>query len=234
MNRGDIIRHEGTVDAAYNDMTIDVLVPGINDSVPLTGIEKEWIDPMRWKPRAGDLVVLWQRMAPLHPDRAVTWIGWASDDDDTRLVPPWLDGGKLPLISEDSSVAIVLEDENDDGLNSDGPIVRLGGPAANEPVVIGTVYKAWMEGVLDEVISHVDTAWAALQGLQAFALTSSTATTATQIAAAALTLTNAIAGLSMSSAALTTKKGEIEDHLSDFIFAEKAPDMTPEPSDAEE
>lgn len=225
MNAGDVKRHEGTVVEAGNDLTLSVYVPGVSDT-PLEDVSPECVTAVRWRPREGDQVVIYQRMGALRPELAFTWVGWAPDYDDDHLVPDYLDAGKVHLLSEDGLVGIALEDEADEfalpsGSLTDGAHVRLGRHDATEPVVLGAVYKDKLELILDRMIQAADALASTASTLATAVWPVSAVPTASPSLDDAATFAAAQSDASAVSAALTTLKGEIDETLSDFVFSAK-------------
>ena len=161
MNDRDIRRHEGVVVEAGHDMTIAVQVDTVNDE-PLPDVRPEAIGPVRWRPKEGDRVVVYERVGPLRPAVAFTYVGLAPDIEDDELVPGYLEPGRVHIIGEDGVTVVSLEDDADavelpDGADSATSIVRIGREDATEPLVLGGVWRAKMRLILDEM---VDTAQA--------------------------------------------------------------------------
>lgn len=152
MNRGDIITHVGQVTEAYTDMSISVLVPAIAES-PIDQVRPEFASPLKWVPREGDDVLLFQRLGSLRPDMALTWVGWAYDDGSTHIVPPWMEAGVTALTGVDNRVGVFIDDdEHPTGSTSDpAGALRLGRYDGDEPVVLGDLYKAGQEEFLNQL-----------------------------------------------------------------------------------
>lgn len=162
MNFTDVRRHIGIVDASFHDLSISVVVPALNHETALPDVLPEFTTPLRWRPREGDSVVIYERLPALRPELALTWGGWASDPEDVHLVPPWLAPGCVHLLSEDGHVLVALEDDEPELLDAAGnptprtAAIRIGRRDAAEPLLIGTVYRGWMEATVDLVRDLVD------------------------------------------------------------------------------
>lgn len=222
MNAGDIITHRNclVVDSG-NDLTIDVECPGHDDT--LEGVRPEYISPLRWRPKPGDRVTLYERIPSTRPDVGVTWVGWTHGDG-TALIPPWLDPGKVHVISEEGEVVVALEDRPDpEAAQGPGnlPAARFGRYDADSPMVCGTEHKALLEGILDTVKGFADAMQAMATALAAH--THEVAGAVTVAPADAASYTNAATLAGNASSALATKKGQISDTLSDYAFTSKEP-----------
>ena len=224
MNAGDVLVHRGCkVLASFNDMSIEVECPG--HDAPLEDVLPEFVSPLRWRPKPGDRVTLYERIPSTRPDAGVTWAGWTCETGNTSLVPTWLDPGKVHVISEEGEVCIALEDRPDpDAAQGAGnlPAVRVGGRAADSPLVCGTEFEAWAGAVLDAIKSLSD----AVKG-QATALKAHThpvSGTATGVPADIVSYQTTESVADSTSSTISTKKGDIPDILSDFVFTQKGPD----------
>ncbi len=113
MKSGEAKLHTGIVVDAFNDLSIKVTVRTYADTV-IDDVGPEAVGAVRYRPRVGDKVRILERVAPLRPEKALTWLGWAWDPEDTRLIPPWLEADEVALLSQDGVVGIVLEDIPED------------------------------------------------------------------------------------------------------------------------
>ena len=161
-------RYIGTVEEAYSDLTLKVACDQLGGEM-LDDVHPEAVGPVRWRPRPGDKVVLYKRGNTLRPDTEVTWVGWLSAPEDEHLVPTFIDAGEVHITSEDGDVTIALEDvpegqkaiddrtKNDDDLPKDKhAALRLGRHDASESLVLGQVYKSWMEDHITEHKTMID------------------------------------------------------------------------------
>lgn len=256
LNSGDIRRHVGTVTGSAEDLTISVTVAALFEG-EADDVRPEFVGPLRWRPREGDRVVIYQRMGALRPEVGLTWVGWAHDSGDQHLTPPWLDAGLVHLLGESGRIQICLDDENaPDGL-PDTPIgmLMLGYRNADEPLTLGNLYKAHLEGTLDltaEIIDEIAVVLAAGNILNAafVAWVTAVGTAVPAVATAAVTM---IVALNFNTGILTTarnnlrqlptsvkarlvgptvppgtdQKSTIPKHLSDYVFTSKNPDPDP-------
>lgn len=248
MNFGDIIRHEGTVTEAGDDLSISVMVPSISDT-PLDDVGPEFVFPLRWRPREGDLVVIHQRAGALRPEQQFTWAGWSwNADDRIHLLPPWLDAGKLHLISEDGRIVIALEDEADPidiaasgaGVLVPGeqPFLRLGRRDATEQLVCGLLWRTKLEDVIAELITTADklekaaaTLETAVWDVPAGLLVAPSGggpvtgtTTASPTSADSTAFKDVKDSAATVSTSLTSLRDSLHEVLSDYVFTSKVPE----------
>lgn len=239
MNKGDIITHTGIVTESYADMSISVHVPAIAER-PIDQVRPEFVSPLRWRPREDDEVTIYQRLGALRPDLALTWVGWAYDDGSTHLVPPWLDAGQVVLMGPDGRTVIMLDDDEHPAGNPDDPagLVRVGRRDADEPVVLGNVYRAALEIVLDEVARLIDEThtWMLAVDAGLLALGGATVPASATLDWSEQCRLSLIAPLGDSVKELLTGvtvppgqdvKSLLPDHLSDYVFSSKEPDPNP-------
>ena len=166
MNSGDIVTHEGIVREAYQDMTLDILVPALAGGAVIEDVAPESVSPVRWRPRVGDRVRVLQRAHPLRPDLSLTWTGWSyerlsDDDESTHLIPTWMEAGQVHLLSEDDLVHIVLIDESTSTktiaaaaggtADASAPFLLLGSKDATEQAVCGNLWLEKARSVITEV-----------------------------------------------------------------------------------
>lgn len=240
MNHGDVKRHEAVVAESGDDMSLAVDAPGIAEKT-LDDVHPECLTPLRWRPKEGKKVVLYQRVGPLRPDLALTWAGYAYDEHDDDLVPDYLDPGKVHLISDDGDVVIVLEDATETdielpttaaGERRYGPFLRLGSPDATEPLVLGAVYKDWMEDVLDRLIAIADNLESAAATLKAsvWAVVGGGGGTASPPAPDIATYSAIETAAGTASNALSNLKDDLPDQLSRYaLTSREGPNMEPLP-----
>ncbi len=263
LNSGDIRRHVGTVTSSASDMTISVLVPALSQG-EIDDVRPEFVTPLRYRPREGDPVVIYQRLGALRPSLALTWVGWDADTGNQHITPPWLDAGLVHLLGESGRIQVVLNDE--DAPTPDGPIgsLHLGFRDAAEPLVLGEVYRVHKEAdydLLAELIDALDTELGTMSTLDiahsiwvgavaghplltavlgAPGGTMQAALTAHQSAIA--TARNLIKALPSSVRARFVgpfpadqyQKATIPDHLSNYVFTSLDPDPNPYTNEDEE
>jgi len=158
MNTKDLRRHVGVVIESGDDMTLAVSVPSLADQV-IDLVRPEVIGPVRWRPREGQRVVIYERIGPLRPDIALTWVGYEHDPQSGHLTPTYLDSGKVHIVSEDATILVALEDDTEDtitlptngGETLAGPFLRLATKDAAEPVMLGLEHKDWAENLIDDI-----------------------------------------------------------------------------------
>ena len=239
MNAGDVKLHVGIVKTGWADMTISALVPALAGETVIDDIGPEYVTPVRWRPSEFDLVVIYQRMGALRPSYALTWGGWKYSENNNVRVPKYLQPGMVHLQGETNRTSIVLDDEtspqNDDVRGS----VRIGRFDADEPLLLGNVYKDWMEAVTQQLIDLAASVKAVNDALvshthvydRATATGPGVGTTYAPTASAspnnAATYTAESGNAQTVNSELTTKKGEIPDHLSKYVFTSDVPDPDP-------
>jgi hypothetical protein len=238
LNKGDIITHTGVVTEAYADMSISVLVPAINEQ-PIDQVRPEFISPLRWRPREDDSVVIYQRLGALRPDLELTWVGWSYDDGSTHLVPPWLDAGQVVLMGPDGRTLIVLDDDEHPAGNPNDPagLIRFGRRDADEPVVLGDVYKASLERRIDLLTDYIDELWTWMQAIATIInplFAPATPLDAPNAAFKLAVVDSVVLGTAVREqlVGVTVPPGLdvktlIPDHLSDYLFGSKEPDPDP-------
>ncbi|MGE0229463.1 MAG: hypothetical protein AB7U23_13250 [Dehalococcoidia bacterium] len=223
MNSGDVHIHKGCrVVDSHNDLSIQVECPGHDTA--LEDVRPEFVSPLYWRPKPGDMVTLYERIPSTRPDAGVTWAGWTHRTGDTSLLPDWLAPGKVHLVSEEGGVSIALEDRPDpDSAQGPGnlPAARFGRHDADSPLVCGTEHKALLEGIIDTVKGLADAVQAMATALATH--THAVSGAATLAPADAANYTNAASSAGNASSALTTKKSQIPDTLSDYAFTSKEP-----------
>ena len=243
MNLGDIKRHVGTVTAAYDDMSVSAIIDGLALG-EIDDIRPELLMPLRWRPREGDRVIFYQRAGALRPEVAITWVGWAYDTGDEHLVPPWMEAGSVDLVGESGRVQIRLDDDR----TADGTAAgtrgtcHLGFKDADEPLVLGNVYKAAYERLLDELAKKIaadNVLFTGLDGLLSATFPGVTALfTAWRSAVVAKLVPDGLAVLEQLVGPTVPAGADIKtllpDHLSNYTFASKDPDPDPFTNETED
>lgn len=233
MKSGEAKLHTGIVVDAFNDLSIKVTVRTYADT-DVDDVGPESVGAVRWRPRKGDKVRLLERVAPLRPEKALTWLGWAWDPEDTRLVPPWLEADEVALLSQDGDVGIVLEDIPEDvtgrTVNAAGwpaatdPATRIGAQDASESLLCGQLYQTWMASVTQALIDLANAVETVNTALAIHVHASAVGPTGPPDNAATYTAQATVAGTS--EATITTRRGELNngDQLSEYVFTSKRPE----------
>lgn len=233
MKSGEAKLHTGIVVDAYNDMSIKVTVRSFADT-DIDDVGPEAVSALRWRPRIGDKVRILERVAPLRPEKALTWLGWAWDPEDTRLFPEWLEADEVALLSQDGVVGVVLEDvpEVTTGRTQNvanwpaatDPALRLGAQSASESLICGQLYQTWMASTTQALIDLADAVETIATALAVHLHPTAVGPSGPPDNAATYTAQSTVAGAS--EATITTRRGELNngDQLSEYAFTSKRPE----------
>jgi hypothetical protein len=236
VNKGDIVMHTGVVTESASDMSIAARIPGLAGDIVQDDIRPAFVSPVRWRPREDDQVTIMQRMSPgVVLDDALSWLGWEWDDGNVHLVPPWIEPGQVSLFGVDGRTVIVLDDDETLSGNARAGVLRIGRMDADQPVVLGTLYKAGQETFLDQVARLIDETriWLQQASTSIDGLLGG-APVMTPLYTAWLAACHTGAGTSVKELLVGTTvppgndvKSGLADQLSDFIMVAKEPDPNP-------
>lgn len=233
MKSGEAKLHTGIVVDAFNDMSIKVTIRTYGDT-PIDDVGPEAVTVVRWRPRAGDKMRILERVAPLRPEKALTWLGWAWDPEDTRLYPPWLEADEVALLSQDGDVHVVLEDVPEDTTGrtqnaaswpaATDPALRLGAQSASESLLCGQLYQTWMASTTQALIDLADAVETIATALAVHVHVETGGTTLIPSNAATYTAQSIVAAAS--EATISARRVELNDgdQLSEYVFTSKRPE----------